>query len=510
MFRDRDFLLAGQPPPRSAPPVVAALEQDLNLPVVLEAMAKGDEYIFAVCRLAILSGLSSLDAIRYRQEVLRDCLRQAELVTEIYRTAAAAHREGRNVWRGDRPLSMLNSSLEVLNRCLPALKRLRALADEDNSADFRSEAFKAFFQMAREELSDQYFSELEAHLARLRFDHGRLLSARLGHGNKPTSVVLRQPPGRRRRSFLSRAQAGRGTETGFEVHPRNEAGMKTLEDIQVKAVGPLAITVRRAAEHVLDFFQALQAELAFYIGAVNLGARLSAKGEPSCFPAPVAEGALKLNARGLYDPGLSLLEDARVAGNDLAADGKDLIVVTGANQGGKSTFLRALGLAQLMMQCGMFVAATSFEANVCRSVFTHFKTGEDESMERGKLEEELARMDELADALFRDCLLLFNEPFASTNEREGSEICLQVVRALRERNIKVAIVTHLFPLARALDTEWHDKALFLEAERLASGERTFRLREGRPQPTSYSRDLYLRIFADKGRRDRAPTGSGRS
>ena len=52
------------------------------------------------------------------------------------------------------------------------------------------------------------------------------------------------------------------------------------------------------------------------------------------------------------------------------ADGKSLVIITGANSGGKSTFLRSAGLAQLMMQCGMFVAAGSFRASVCKRVFT--------------------------------------------------------------------------------------------------------------------------------------------
>ena len=67
-------------------------------------------------------------------------------------------------------------------------------------------------------------------------------------------------------------------------------------------------------------------------------------------------------------------------------------MITGANQGGKSTFLRSVGVAQLMMQTGMFVAAQAFSADVRDHVFTHFKREEDAAMESGKLDEELARM----------------------------------------------------------------------------------------------------------------------
>ena len=93
---------------------------------------------------------------------------------------------------------------------------------------------------------------------------------------------------------------------------------------------------------------------------------------------------------------LALTTGQRVVGNDVDADGKSLVMITGANQGGKSTFLRSVGLAQLMTQAGMFVGAQSLRVNVCDGVFTHYKREEDETMESGKLDEELARMSAIA------------------------------------------------------------------------------------------------------------------
>ena len=115
------------------------------------------------------------------------------------------------------------------------------------------------------------------------------------------------------------------------------------------------------------------------------------QGGAGLHPRPLAGTAPGCAAEGLYDPCLSLHSQGRAVGNDVSADeGPDS--GTGANRGGKSTFLRSVGLAQLMMQCGMFVAATSFAAGPCPRVFTHFKRDEDPSMKGGKLDEELARM----------------------------------------------------------------------------------------------------------------------
>jgi DNA mismatch repair ATPase MutS len=94
------------------------------------------------------------------------------------------------------------------------------------------------------------------------------------------------------------------------------------------------------------------------------------------------------------------------------ADNKDLVIITGANQGGKSTFLRSIGLAQLMMQCGMFVPAQSFSSNLCKGLFTHYKREEDVTMESGKFDEELSRMSDIVNNITPNSIILFNRTYA--------------------------------------------------------------------------------------------------
>jgi len=90
--------------------------------------------------------------------------------------------------------------------------------------------------------------------------------------------------------------------------------------------------------------------------------------------------------------------------------------------------------------------------------------------------------------------VLFNESFAATNEREGSEIAYQIVSALLARGIKIVFVTHMYDLARRLSEQKKEQALCLRAERAADGQRSFKLIEGAPLPTAFGKDLYDRIF----------------
>ena len=247
-----------------------------------------------------------------------------------------------------------------------------------------------------------------------------------------------------------------------------------------------------AARQVLAFFTALRTEAAFYLGSLHLREELTRRGAAVCRPDVLGPASPVLTARGLYDPGLQLRLDRPVAANDLTADGTALIMVTGANRGGKSTFLRGVGLAQLMAAAGTFVAATAFTTSARTGVFTHFTTDEDDSLTSGKLDDELRRMSRIADLIGPRGLLLCNESFQSTNEREGSGIARRVIDAMTAAGVTVVVVTHLHELAQGCyDRRDRFPALFLRADR----DRSFHLHEAPPEATSYGTDLWNRTRA---------------
>jgi len=110
MYKDQDFDLQRQLPSNELPARLAAryqnpfgkriaasrvvsdpiqrneqaLTQDLELNTLFNAMALGDDFLFEVAKKAILPGLSDLDTIRYRQNILEDCLKNPSIVRDIY------------------------------------------------------------------------------------------------------------------------------------------------------------------------------------------------------------------------------------------------------------------------------------------------------------------------------------------------------------------------------------------------------------------------------------------
>jgi len=492
MYRDRDIDPAHEPTA-----VEQALTQDLELGTVWSTMAAGDEFLADMARRAVLSSLTSLEEITYRQQILADAIAHPAVIRHLYDVAVAAiagERRGLFGLINRTPDSLLYRSVQVLEMFTGHLKQLRSVADE-HGASFQSEGFRRFFGMLAEELDDAYLQTMDDHLKELAFRKGTLISARLGKGNKGIGYVLREPHDQ---GWREKWSLGGRPGFSFSIPDRDEAGQQALSGLRSRGLNGVANALTQSTDHILAFFTMLRAELAFYIGCLNLRETLTSASEPVCLPVPVAEEKLAMSMQGLYDPSLSLRLQERAVGNDVEADGKRLVMITGANQGGKSTFLRSVGLAQLMMQCGMFVAAEAFTASVSQGVFTHFKREEDATMEKGKLDEELSRMRDIAGQITPGSVLLCNESFASTNEQEGSEIGRQIVRALLESGIRVFFVTHLFDLAHGFYSTQADTALFLRPDRQDDGRRTFRLLTGEPLSTSYGPDLYRQIFGAAG------------
>jgi DNA mismatch repair ATPase MutS len=476
-----------------------ALTADLALNTLFNAMARDDDWVFEVAKKVILAGVKGdLETIRYRQRILQDCLNQPAVVREHYSVAVEALEKQREHYLGllaRYPDWVLRQAVETLGTFLEFLKRLRRIADV-HAHRFVSEGWSEFFAMLKRDLGDEYFSLVQQHLEELRFRNGELLSAELGKANKGSGYLLHRVP--YRKGTLWERWRGLFEDKppvySFELHPRDEAGAQALNALRNRGIALAATVLDQSAKHVGDFFGVLRAELAFYVGCINLHEQLVRKGEPTCMPSPAAADEQRLAFRGLYDVALALSVDRRVVGNDANADGKNLLVITGPNTGGKSTFLRSVGLAQLMMQSGMFVPAEFFCASLCDGLFTHYKREEDVSLESGKFDEELSRMSDIVDHITCHSMMLFNESFAATNEREGSEIARQIISALLEKGVRVLCVTHMYELAHGFYERHMGNALFLRAGRQADGVRTFKLIEGEPLPTSFGEDLYRRIF----------------
>ncbi len=491
LHRDRDFDW-DDPLPWNA----ADLTADLDLAPLLDTMAASDPFLRDAAEKVVLAGLDDPADIRHRQAVIADCLDRPGLIRELYDLAVSSLDGERKVHH----FAFSRSATAVLARAVDGLDYLAGrLADlrrfaERHLDEFRSPGLRTLLEALIDQLGDDYLGVVVAQLTRLRLRSGVLVSAELGPGNHGTRYRMHvppPPPGWWRRLATRYLPPPPHT---LVIDDRDEAGARALAELADRGINPIANTLAQSSDHILAFLQALRAELAFYLGCVNLHQALHRQGTPTSFPEPAPAETGQLQAEQLCDVALALRQSRPPVGNDLRADGCGLVMITGANQGGKSTFLRAVGQAMLLLRAGMFVTATHLRAAVPGDVITHFGRGEDRAMGGGKFDEELRRMSEIADHLRPGCCVLLNEPFAATNAREGAEIGNDIVRALLDRDIRVMLVTHLFDLADGLRRGRSTDAAPLRAQRQPDGTRTFRILPGDPEPTSNGADLYDRVF----------------
>lgn len=495
LFRDRDL-----DPRMSLPEHEKDLVKDLELETLFNTMAKGDKFLYKISKHILLTGLDDIETIKYRQDIQKDCFNNPIIVKQIYQLTKDAKEQKKSHWLGilsHYPRGILRGAVQMMEMFSGLLKELKKITDE-HAKNFSSEGFTNFFSMIRKELDDEYLSEIDRHIDELRFNGGMLASVKLGKGNEGEGYTLRLP--QKNSTSIFKSIFGRisrnFSEYSFVIPSRDENGLRALSDLIDRSVNEAANALAQSATHIESFFNNLQIELAFYLASMNLADTLKSMGSPITIPSVFPEDSRVHEFKGLYDASLALTMKKSIVGNSLNLTDRDMVIITGANQGGKSTFLRSIGVAQLMMESGMFVPAKTFSANLSNGIFTHYRRKEDPTMTSGKLDEELDRMREIVDHLSPRSMVLFNESFSATNEREGSEIARQITQALFEQQVKMFFVTHMYAFANTWYEDAKNEIYFLRAERKPDGERTFKLKKDKPHKSSYGKDIFVEVFPE--------------
>ncbi len=248
-----------------------------------------------------------------------------------------------------------------------------------------------------------------------------------------------------------------------------------------------------------DFLLGLMPEIEFVVKSTEMLKKLESKGcwltEPTI--APMDERAF--DADDLYNPAvaLKLPEGEDIVPNDVRFNENDatIYVLTGPNRGGKSVITCAIGLGIAMMQLGMFVPAKNARISPADAIFTHFPTGADDTIDKGRLGEECARLGEIFDCITDHSLVLLDESFSSTGSYEGSYIAAEVLSGISMVGCRCLFATHLHELAAEIDrinTESLAKGgvkIDTLVAGIEEGKRSFKIFRAKPDGRSYARDI---------------------
>ena len=248
-----------------------------------------------------------------------------------------------------------------------------------------------------------------------------------------------------------------------------------------------------------EFLLNLMPEFEFFVKGTELLSKLRERGCALCVPsfAPAQDRAY--SATGLYNPCVAVKSEGEIITNDLSFDENATVyVLTGPNRGGKSVITCALGISQVMAQLGMFVAADEITLSPVDAIFTHFPTGADDTIDKGRLGEECDRLRDVFESVTPESLILMDESFSSTGAYEASYIAAEVLRAISYMGCRCIFSTHLHQLAAEIDT------INAEAEEngyakidtlvagIETGRRSFKIYRQKPDGKSYARDIALK------------------
>ncbi|NDJ54819.1 MAG: hypothetical protein GYB68_17250 [Chloroflexi bacterium] len=519
--------------PWSTTPLSKQCSRDLDLTAVLMALQIDRDQ-----RRTVESILMDLclepKVIEYRQDVVADLLAHPSLVScfaDLQRLLNSLAQFRFLQGRGHAPLHEVIWRLSELETFVMAVERLKSGFDELGKVS--SEGLLHLRDIVEALLGSPLFQRLKADLPDLIADVRTSASVTIGVNLdaqlRPTAAVLlsinRQSFSQS--TFLQRVlgqadpeangiaplhHAATGNFTDPTISQMMAPLFRDVADVLEKAAQATMKALRRYVKINTDFLLGLLPDLSFYLGAVSLIRHLEGLGLAVCRPqiAPMVERIYQVEANYNLNLALRLAEQhpseaihEMLVPNDveMGEQGR-IMILTGPNQGGKTTYMQAVGVTQILAQSGLWVPGESTRISPVDGIYSHYPIEEaDIKAEAGRFGDEALRLSQIFQQATRHSLILMNESLAGTSPGEGLYVAQDVVRVMRRLGVRAIFATHFHELAAQVDqlnaeTDGDSRVISMVASLINENgdgpRRSYRVIESPPMGRSYAREIARR------------------
>jgi DNA mismatch repair protein MutS len=428
---------------------------DLNLDQIIDSIVRGrDEYNL---KPFFYVPLADVESIGYRREIMRD-LERSELAASVYAFAAQMRAVRVELTAATRLHYRWQKQRYFLDGVQTYCAAIVAFARDLEVAAPHSAGFTAFLDYLKAYAQSSEFLALQEEEACIR---GALDQVRYSILIKGNSVTVRR--------YADEIDYSEDVQKTFEkfkqgkvkshsTEMRDSPDMNHVEASVLDFVArlhpevftPLSVFCTAHGDFIDHVVERFDREIQFYAAYLEHIAQLKETGLPFCYPGISSDSKDICSVEG-FDLALAeklRRDNAHIVCNDFYLKGDErIIVVTGPNQGGKTTFSRTFGQLHYLAAIGWPVPGREARLFLFDQIFTHFERQEDMKNLRGKLHDDLFRIHRILGRASTRSIIIMNEIFSSTSLKDALYLSQKVMSRVMDLDALCVYVTFIEELS---------------------------------------------------------------